>query len=74
MKTYLTESQLDPNKTYYKYVDVAVNFSDKDSIFMQKLPANKLEMISIIKSMNPKNEISSYEIIRKSFRLKDKWL
>ena len=74
MKNYLTEIELDKNKTYYSYVDVAVKFSDKDTLFMEKLPSNKKEMISIIKMLNPKNNIKNIEIIRKTFRLKDKWL
>ena len=41
---------------------------------MEKLPSNKNEMNSIIKMMNPKNNITKIEVIRKSFRLKDKWL
>jgi len=53
MKNYLTVEQLDKNKTYYSYVDVAVSFSDKDTLFMEKLPSNKNEMNSIIKMMNP---------------------
>ena len=74
MKNYLTVEELDKNKTYYSYVDVAVSFSDKDTLFMEKLPSNKNEMNSIIKMMNPKNNITKIEVIRKSFRLKDKWL
>ena len=74
MKNYLTEIELDKNKTYYSYVDVAVKFSDKDTLFMEKLPSNKKEMNSIIKMLNPKNNIKNIEIIRKTFRLKDKWL
>ena len=31
-------------------------------------------MNSIIKSFNPKNNIINIEIIRKTFRLKDKWI
>jgi len=71
---YLTEIELDKNKTYYSYVDVAVKFSDKETRFMEKLPSNKKEMNSIIKMFNPKNNIINIEIIRKTFRLKDKWL
>ena len=71
---YLTEIELDKNKTYYSYVDVVVKFSDKDTRFMEKLPSNKKEMNSIIKMFNPKNNIINIEIIRKTFRLKDKWL
>ncbi len=74
MKNYLTVEQLDKNKTYYSYVDVAISFSDRDTLFMEKLPSNKSEMNSIIKMMNPKNDITKIEIIRASFRLKDKWL
>jgi hypothetical protein len=44
MKNYLTVEQLDKNKTYYSYVDVAVKFVDRDSRFMEKLPSNKKEM------------------------------
>jgi hypothetical protein len=74
MKNYLTVEQLDESKTYYSYVDVAVSFSDKDALFMEKLPSSKSEMNSIIKMMNPKNDITKIEIIRTWFRLKDKWL
>tara|TARA_R110002033_G_scaffold76610_1_gene128295 strand:+ start:173 stop:436 length:264 start_codon:yes stop_codon:yes gene_type:complete len=74
MKNYLTEIELDKSKTYYSYVDVAVEFDDKDTWFMEKLPSNKKEMNSIIKMLNPKNSIKNIEIIRKTFRLKDKWL
>jgi hypothetical protein len=74
MKTYIKLSELDKNKTYYSYVDVAVKFRDKDSRFMEKLPSNKKEMTSIVKMLNPNNEIINIEIIRKYYRLKDKWL
>ena len=74
MKNYLTIDQLDKNKTYYSYVDVSVSFSDSDTRFMEKLPSNKKEMMRIIKMMNPKNDITKVEVIRKTFRLKDKWL
>ena len=74
MKNYLTIEQLDKNKTYYSYVDIAVKFADRDSRFMEKLPSNKKEMESIVKMLNPKNEITNIEIIKKYYRLKDKWI
>jgi len=74
MKNYLTIEQLDKNKTYYSYIDVAVKFIDRDSRFMEKLPSNKKEMESIVKMLNPKNEITNIEIIKKYYRLKDKWI
>ena len=74
MRNYLTEIELDKSKTYYSFVDVVVRFNDRETLFMEKLPTNKKEMNFIIKNLNPKNDIKNIEIIRKTFRLKDKWL
>ena len=74
MRNYLTEIELDKNKTYYSFVDVVVRFQDRETLFMEKLPTNKKEMNFIIKNLHPKNDIKNIEIIRKTFRLKDKWL
>ena len=57
MKNYLTEIELDKNKTYYSYVDVAVKFSDKDTLFMEKLPSNKQEMNKDITTQASHNQL-----------------
>ena len=75
MKNYLSSEQLDSTKTYYKYVDIAVKLTNGESLFMEKLPSNKNERRDAISmSLGRKSIGYSEEVLRTSYRLKEKWL
>ncbi len=74
MKLYLTKEQLDNTKTYYRYVDVAVKLTNGESLFCEKLPANKNERKDVLSMMlGRKGYGYTEEVVRKWFRLKEIW-
>ena len=75
MKTYISKSEKDNTKTYYKYVDVLVRFEDGTTQYIEKVNATtKSDITDIIYMVIGRNKMSSYEIKDTFFRLKDKWL
>lgn len=75
MKTYITKSQKDNTKTYYKYVDLLVRFEDGNTQYIEKVTATtKSDITDIIYMVIGGNKMLSYEIKDTFFRLKDKWL
>ena len=74
MENYITKSELNTNKTYYKYVDCAVKLENGESLFLECLPSNKNARKEVLFQIVGMKKIKSVEILRTKYRLKEKWL
>jgi hypothetical protein len=75
MKNYITKSELDKTKTYDSYVDVAVKTENGNARFMEKLPAKKTDMISVVNMMSERKDgkVINIEVLKTTYSLKAKW-
>jgi len=75
MKNYITKSEKDNSKTYYKFVDVLVRFEDGETQYIEKVTATtKSDILDIIYMVIGRKKMLSYEVKDTFFRLKDKWI
>jgi hypothetical protein len=75
MKNYITKSEKDNSKTYYKYVDVLVRFEDGSTQYIEKVTATtKADILDVVYMVIGSKKMLSFEVKDTFFRLKDKWV